>query len=188
MAILCPNSTDIQSEDGDPSRDVAVASVLFLVDGKLVLLQPSTTEEGHLKYDMRIIAQTVEYFILTRDQSSSNPLGWDDDTRLESVVNGQVNGGHPQRGLQDSLWIFDGTDMRVWANVQDIIQPGSADVTREFPPSIQVPMDFYPLSALLNKGIILGLDSELIQRRDVDFAFFRLAIRVRLFVFCMINC
>ena len=54
--------------DGDPSQDVAVASVLFLVDGKLVLLRPSVNGEGQLKYDMRVVAQNVEYYASMRDQ------------------------------------------------------------------------------------------------------------------------
>ncbi|TQN69387.1 Guanine nucleotide exchange factor subunit ric1, partial [Colletotrichum shisoi] len=52
---------DSQLVDGDPSQDVAVASVLFLVDAKLVLLQPSFNSEGNLKYDMKVIAQNVEF-------------------------------------------------------------------------------------------------------------------------------
>jgi hypothetical protein len=54
-------------DHGDPSQDVAVATILFLVDGKLVLLQPTTTEGGELKYEMRIIAQNVETYALMRD-------------------------------------------------------------------------------------------------------------------------
>nr|POE58692.1 guanine nucleotide exchange factor subunit ric1 [Quercus suber] len=54
-----------QLEHGDPSQDVATASVLFLVDGKLVLLQPSTNEHGELKYDLRVIAQKEDRLMYT---------------------------------------------------------------------------------------------------------------------------
>ncbi|KAG8533227.1 uncharacterized protein KY384_002010 [Bacidia gigantensis] len=58
----------IDAGDGDPSQDVACASVVFLVDAKLVLLQSSTNDAGEMKYDMRVIANNVEYFDLMRDQ------------------------------------------------------------------------------------------------------------------------
>ncbi|KAI9847896.1 MAG: hypothetical protein M1830_007318, partial [Pleopsidium flavum] len=52
----------------------------------------------------------------------------------------------------------------------------------ELNPSVQVFVDFYPLSIVLNKGILLGIESELVQRRDVDFALFRHAMRTHLFL------
>lgn len=170
-----------QLEHGDPSQDVATASVLFLVDGKLVLLQPSTNDLGELKYDMRVIAQNVEYYQLMRDHPASvaaltrtspgaaTPNGLSLDQPL----------GH---SLRDSLWYFDGTGMHVWSDVQDVIACAPAELGRDLPPSIDIPLDFYPLAALVSKGIIHGLDSELIQRRDVSFSFFRHQPRTQLFI------
>ena len=167
---------DKQLQDGDPSKDVAVASVFFLVDGKLVLLQPSTTDGGELKYDMRVLAPSVEYYVLMRDQSLFEPH-WD-DARPEAMANGATVGEAQHSSLQDSLWLFDGNDLRVWTDVQDIIRLATAGQTRELPTSVSIPVDFYPLSVLLNKGIVLGVEADLVQRRDVNFAFFRLALRV----------
>jgi hypothetical protein len=45
-----------------------------------------------------------------------------------------------------------------------------------------MPVDFYPLSILLTKGIVLGIESELLQRRDVSFAQYRTSIRTQLFI------
>lgn len=56
-----------QTRSGDPSQDVAVATVVFLVDGKLVMLQPTLTEDGDAKYDMRTLKQNVEYYALMRN-------------------------------------------------------------------------------------------------------------------------
>lgn len=170
-----------QLEHGDPSQDVATASVLFLVDGKLVLLQPSTNDHGELKYDMRVIAQNVEYFQLMRDHpatvaaltrtspGTATPNGLSLDQPL----------GH---SLRDSLWYFDGKGMQVWSDIQDVIACAPAELGRDLPPSISIPLDFYPLSAMVGKGIIHGLDSELIQRRDVNFSFFRHQPRIQLFI------
>jgi RAB6A-GEF complex partner protein 1 len=146
-----------------------------LVDGKLVLLQPSRTEEGALKYDMRVIAHNVEFYILMRDQLSftfghspgnSNPPS----PSAESVLNSLQS----DQSLRDSLWVFNGQDLVMWNDVQDVLR-ASSDVA-----SLPIFVDFYPLSILLNRGVILGIESEMIQKRDVTFALFRFAIRVRI--------
>lgn len=157
-----------QIVDGDPSQDVAVASVIFLVDGKLVLLRPSLNDEGQLKYDMRVIAQNVEYFASMRDQPLLN-------------VNQKLGEGQSQvspPALRDSLWVFDGVELHGWTNLNDVLDAASGDGTKDLPACVSVPVDFYPLSILLEKGIILGVESDLVQRRDVTFSFFHFAIRV----------
>ena len=166
---------DDQSREGDPSQDVIVAVIFFLVDGKLVLLQPSLNEEQKLKYDMRVIAQNVEYFALMRDMPPSSLL---QGPETSNSPNGNEINQIGGTGLKDSLWIFEGNDMKVWTDVQDVIRSAPSDLAREMPPMVSVPMDFYPLSVLLEKGILLGLEPELIQRRDVNFAFFKFTIRV----------
>ena len=164
---------DEQILEGDPSQDVAVATVLFLVDGKLVLLQPSLNEEGKLKYDMRVIAQNVEYYALMRDRHGP--------PTQESKGIGMVNVDAEQEqenSLRDSLWTFDGNGIKAWADVHDVLQSAPSELGRELPPAVSIPVDFYPLSIVLEKGILLGLEPELVQRRDVNFAFSRFTIRV----------
>lgn len=156
---------DNQLLDGDPSQDVAVASVLFLVDGKLVLLRPSVNEEGNLKYDMRVVAQSVEYYVCMKDQPFlpaplHAPNHLPPDAREEK--------------LRDSLWLFDGGELKNWSDVNDVLQASGG----ELPSSVPVSVDFYPLSVLLGKGIILGIEPDLVQRRDINFSFFRFSIRV----------
>ncbi|TPX17444.1 uncharacterized protein E0L32_003087 [Thyridium curvatum] len=166
LSWILPES---QLADGDPSQDVAVASVLFLVDGKLVLLRPSVNEEGQLKYDMRVIAQSVEYYACMRDQPFlSGPL------QLESA-----SPGGQDKGLQNSLWMLDGGELKAWTDVSDVLQTVSGG---ELPPTVSIPIDYYPLSFLLGKGIVLGVEPDLVQRRDISFSFFRFAIRTHLFL------
>ncbi|KAI0136289.1 RIC1-domain-containing protein [Xylariales sp. AK1849] len=169
LSWILPES---QLVDGDPSQDVAVASVLFLVDGKLVLLQPSLNNEGHLKYDMRVISHNVEFYISMRDQSSVHMLS--------------ENSGHfltdgDEASLRNSLWLFEGHDLRAWPDIHEV-QRAATDSTRELPPTVNMPIDFYPLSILLGKGIILGVEPDLVQRRDINFSFFRFSIRTHLFL------
>ena len=167
---------DDQLLDGDPSQDVAVATVLFLVDGKLVLLQPSLGEDQRLKYDMRVIAQNVEFYALMRDLPFSSPLH--SHAVSHGVSNGTENAHDEGNGLRDSLWLFEGNDVKVWPDIQDVLRSAPAELGRELPPMVSIPVDFYPLSVLLGKGIMLGLEPELVQRRDVNFSFFKFMIRV----------
>jgi len=170
---------DEQILEGDPSQDVAVATVLFLVDGKLVLLQPSLNDERKLKYDMRVVAQNVEYYALMRDQPFASPPR---EVGAPLNASGVENMSHEEgNGLRDSLWFFEGNDLKVWTDVQDVLRSAPSELARELPPTVSIPVDFYPLSVLLGKGILLGLEPDLVQRRDVNFAFFRFTIRVCLF-------
>ncbi|KAK3671154.1 WD40 repeat protein [Recurvomyces mirabilis] len=166
-----------QLEHGDPSQDVARATVLFLVDGKLVLLQPSSNERGELKYDMRVIAQNVEYFILQRDQA--NALAAPDT--IDTTPNNELGGGLGH-SLRDSLWYFDGDCYHVWSDIHDVLASAPNELGRDLPATVRVPVDFYPVSAMVSKGIVNGLDTELVQRRDVNFSFFRHLTRTQLFL------
>lgn len=171
-----------QLRNGDPSRDVEHAAVLFLIDDKLVLLQPSKTPANAIKYEMRVIAHQVEYYILMRDQLYFNF----DDTLAESMPPTPSAGTNDQRpdihySLRDSLWFFTGTNLQLWANVNDLLQESCETNTHDRAP-FTVPVDFYPTSILLNKGIVLGTEAELLQRRDLNFAQYRNLIRSQLFL------
>jgi hypothetical protein len=161
---------DHQLLEGDPTQDVAHASVLFLVDGKLVLLRPSVTE-GNLKYDMRVIAHNVEYYLSMRDRPHTLEPA---PQRLAQAANGAGGGG-----LEDSLWLFDGNELKAWPDMDPVMKVISGGLPRELPAMVPVPIDFYPLSVLLPKAIVLGVEPDLIQRRDISFSFFRFSIRVR---------
>lgn len=172
--------------DGDPSQDVKFASVIFLVDAKLVLLQPSTNN-GNLKYDMRIIANRVEYFDFMRDRAF--PLGSPAQTPSPSPsTNASATELHTNRILRDSLWYFDGSQVHCWMDAVELLQSSSSDNAGEILPTVTISTDFYPSSIVLEKGVVLGIESELSQRRDVSFASFRLDIRVSIIFLAYLKC
>ena len=175
---------DYQLRNGDPSRDVEFASVLFLVDDKLVVLQPSRTPDDELRYDLRVIAQHVEYYILMRDQIFFNFSNVEESTPPTpspgSMLSGQRSQAHSL--LRDSLWIFSGNDLRLWPDVRDVLYHAAEGDLATKAPLLSVPVDFYPLSILLNKGVVLGIEGELLQRRNVSFAQWRTGIRTQLFL------
>ncbi|KAL5462455.1 hypothetical protein PMIN06_001603 [Paraphaeosphaeria minitans] len=170
-----------QIHNGDPSQDVAVATILFAVDGKLVLLQPTTTEGGELKYEMRIIAQNVETYALMRDHPAFG-LTMQDNSLPPSPSAGLAIDNVHGHDLRDSLWFFDGHDVKVWIDIQDVLRTASAELGRELPSPVAIPVDFYPLASLLNKAIIFGVESDLVQRRDTSFAHLRFTTRTHLFL------
>ena len=165
--------------DGDPSQDVVQAAVIFLVDAKLVLLKPAQDEQGSLKYDMHIVANNVEYFVFIRDQPSS--LSKKESVEPNSAIEEQgTNSLRPETALQDSLWYFDGRRMQCWTDIQDILQGNSPDKPRDLPSPVSTITDFYPTSVGLRKGVLIGIDPDVVQRRGAQFAFFRFTIRVSL--------
>ena len=160
---------------------MAYASVIFLVDAKLVLLQSSSDDDRGLKYDMRVIANNVEYFDLMRDQMSIAGSPETSQPPSPSPADA-LNTPHVDRGLRDSLWYFDGKNVQCWMDVEDLIESASTSNERDLPPTVTIETDFYPTSIVLNRMILLGIDADLVQRRDVQFAYFSFSIRTQLFL------
>ena len=151
--------------------------MFFLVDAKLVLMQPTADSTGALKYDMRIIANDVEFFSFIRD--SIPPA---EQLRVDSAPAKQARTGIPSvLGLLDSLWFFDGRKVQFWPDVSDLLQAAAAtEGNKDLPKPVAVTIDYYPTSIALDKGVIVGFESELIQRRDLPFAYWQYSQRVRL--------
>ncbi|CAK7203956.1 WD40 repeat protein [Sporothrix eucalyptigena] len=165
---------DSQLLDGDPSMDVPTATVLVLVDGKLVLFQPSLSEEGVRKYDMRIIAQSVEFYVCMQDQPFSFlPAAATETPAAPGTIASDET-------LRKSLWLFDNGELRLWTDTHEVLDAVLA--SGNVAPPITIELDFYPLSILLSKALVLGVEPELVQRRDVSFSFFRYTIRTHLFL------
>jgi RAB6A-GEF complex partner protein 1 len=172
-----------QLRNGDPARDVEFATVLFLVDDKLVLLQPSRTPEDDLKYDLRVVAQQVEYYILMRDQLYFNFAGPEESAPATPSPGNMLSGLKRQAPftLRDSLWITSGKSLRLWPDVREVLRH-AVDGDLDAVSLVTIPLDFYPLSILLTKGVVLGIEAEFKQRRDVDFSQLRTEIRTQLFL------
>lgn len=127
---------------------------------------------------MRIIAQNVETYALMRDHPAF-ALDMQEDSLPPSPSAGLAIDGVHGHDLRDSLWFFDGHDVKVWIDIQDVLRTASAELGRELPAPVKIPVDFYPLATLINKGIVFGVESELVQRRDTSFAYLRFGTRVR---------
>lgn len=164
MSWLVPYS---QQHLGDPMDDLMVATIIFLIDGKLVLLRPrrsNAEDEEEVSYDMQILGDQIEYY-------------W---THLQGIGT-----------LENSLWGYDGRGIKLWLDALTIEQ---ADVISEeddeddkpeyktIAESLSIPLDFYPLCVLIEKGIVIGVDPEVSLRRSLDFAIFRSTTNTQLFL------
>ncbi len=190
MSWMIPES---QQRFGDPIDDLAVATIIFLIDGKLVLLRPrrpgdrrqpdpsrnaledfddprhdfDDDDDDEVAYDMQILADKIEYY-------------W---THLQGIGT-----------LENSLWGYDGTGIKLWLDALRIpssndpdesLRSDDDDPTPEYKTiesSVSMPLDFYPLCVLLEKGIVLGVESEVSLRRSLDFALWRTTTNTHLFL------
>lgn len=146
-----------QKQLGDPAEDLSVATVLMMVGGQLVLLRPRKSGEQEVRYDMQILADRIEFCWI----------------HLRGIGS-----------LENSLWGFDGQGMRVWLNALSIEAPQLDEPSnaREVKESVNIPLDFYPLAVLMDKGIIMGAEHEISTRMNLPFLMFRHATSSHLFL------
>ncbi|KAF9458722.1 RIC1-domain-containing protein [Collybia nuda] len=141
-------------------HDLSVATVLMVVGGQLILLRPrKSATDQEVKYDMQIFADRIEFC-------------W---THLRGIGT-----------LENSLWGYDGQGIRVWLNALAIESPQPSDTYIDVPgnvkESVNIPLDFYPLSVLMDKGIIIGAEHEAATRSNLTFVMFRHATSSHLFL------
>ncbi|TDL28863.1 RIC1-domain-containing protein [Rickenella mellea] len=161
LSWMIPNA---QKQMGDPVDDLAVATVLMMVGGKLVLLRPRKSADQEVKYDMQILSDRIEFCWI----------------HLRGIGT-----------LENSLWGYDGRGIRVWLNALNIDSNNSLE-DRETHESVQesvnIPLDFYPLSALMDKGIIIGVEHETATRQTLPFVLFRHSTSSHLFLHHILQC
>ncbi|KAG6844276.1 hypothetical protein H0H87_008225 [Tephrocybe sp. NHM501043] len=148
-----------QKQLGDPVDDLSVATVLMVVGGQLILLRPRKSANQEVKYDMQIFADRIEFCWI----------------HLRGIGT-----------LENSLWGYDGQGIRVWLNALAIEAPQQRESDEDEPEnvkeSVNIPLDFYPLSVLMDKGIIIGAEHEAATRSNLSFVMFRHATSSHLFL------
>ena len=124
----------IPSVEGSVDNALASASILLLQEGKLSIVDPVS------KREIAKLAETVEFC-------------WPYFPRK------------PVGDLHNVIWAFDGSQASVWFNLlltphddlQLVSQNGDLDPLR-------IPLDFYPLSVLFHKGVVIGIEQKLAYR------------------------
>ncbi|KAG8888127.1 hypothetical protein FRB98_008319 [Tulasnella sp. 332] len=158
-----------QKQLGDPVDDMVSATILLLVGGKLVLLRPRRAGAHEVKYDMQILADRIEFCWI----------------HLRGIGT-----------LENSLWGYDGKGIRVWLDALTIEpqvgvgdEQGRDDVVlyESVKESVNIPLDFYPLSVLMDKGIIIGVEHEALTKSSLPFAMFKIVTSTHLFLHHMLR-
>ncbi|GAA6063151.1 hypothetical protein JCM10212_006309 [Sporobolomyces blumeae] len=155
VSWLVPKS---QQRFGDPADDLNVATIIFLISGRLVLLRPRRAASQEVKYDLQFLSSSIEFF-------------W---THLSGIGT-----------LENSLWGWDGRRIRVWLDaltIEKVRVDRKRDAYESVRESVSVELDFYPLAVLMEKGIVVGVDQEINLRRTLDFALFRIITTTHLFI------
>ncbi|CAG8511585.1 12925_t:CDS:10 [Acaulospora morrowiae] len=135
------------------------ASIIFLIDGKLVLLHPKRSDEGEVQYDLHVLADKIEFYWM-----STRGIG----------------------SLKNSLWACDGQGVKIWMNIwsnEETAKDWQDDVllsaTKE---CLRITLEFYPLSVLLDKGIIVGVQQQTSVWQSLEFPVLRLMTNTHLFL------
>ncbi|KDN49477.1 LOW QUALITY PROTEIN: hypothetical protein RSAG8_02179, partial [Rhizoctonia solani AG-8 WAC10335] len=158
LSWMIPNE---HRDMGDPVNDLTVATILLLVGGRLVLLKPRKTGSEEVRYDMQILADRIEFC-------------W---VHLEGIGT-----------LENSLWGYDGRGIRLWLDALTLENPSDntaedgAQSTESIQESVNIPLSFYPLSVLMDKGIIIGVEHEIATRGSLPFVMFRIVPTTHLFL------
>ena len=179
-------------ELGDPADDLAVATVLMMVGGELVLLKPRKVHEFLKSWLARFLTRVL--------QSGDQEVRYDMQILADQIEFCWIH----LRGigsLENSLWGYDGQSMRVWLNALTIEAPSESTPASEpqsghVRESVNVPLDFYPLcgfissllyvlrisdstaAVLMDKGIIIGAEHESSVASTLPFVTFRHATSV----------
>ncbi|KAF8592018.1 RIC1-domain-containing protein [Ramaria rubella] len=148
----------VQKQLGDPVDDLVVATILLLVGGKLVLLRPRKSGTQEVKYDMQILADRIEFCWI----------------HLRGIGT-----------LENSLWGYDGQGIRLWLDaltIEAVAVDPQSDTYESVQESVNIPLNFYPLSVLMDKGIIIGVEHETAARVSLPFVMFRIVTSTHLFL------
>lgn len=145
-----------QKNFGDAADDMTAATILLLVGGQLVLLTPRKNSARNVKYDLRILADRIEFCWI----------------HLRGVG-----------ALENSLWGYDGEALRIWLDALTISShKESSPYVSSVVENVRLPLEFYPLSVLMDKGIIIGAEQEILVRSSLSFVIFRHNTNSHLFI------
>lgn len=152
LSWMIPTS---QKNLGDPVDDLSVATVLMVVGGQLILLRPCKAADQEVRYDLQVFAERIEFCWI----------------HLRGIGT-----------LENSLWAYDAHGMKIWLNALSMDKNAQDADEMTVKESVNIPLDFYPLSVLMDKGIIIGAEHEIATRMNLPFVMFRHTTSSHLFL------
>lgn len=130
LSLFLPSTSLPRAEDsrlrctgfGDPADDLNVATIIFLISGRLVLLRPRRAASQEVKYDLQLLSSSIEFF-------------W--TAHLSGIGT-----------LENSLWGWDGKKVRIWLDaltIEKVRVDRKRDAYESVRESVGIDLDFYPL-------------------------------------------
>jgi len=160
---------DVQHCFGEPEKDLDHATIILLIGGNLVVLRPQRSDLlAQVKYHLQVLADRVEFY-------------WA-GTHLDNLL------------LDNSLWAWDSSQVSVWLDALSIDVSTSSHRGMEKGPldppvqnKLTIPLNFHPLSVLMDKGIFVGIHQETVVKKSLSFALFRIVTSTELFIYQVIK-
>jgi len=142
---------DVQHCFGEPEKDLDHATIILLIGGNLVVLRPQRSDLlAQVKYHLQVLADRVEFY-------------WA-GTHLDNLL------------LDNSLWAWDSSQVSVWLDALSIDVSTSSHRGMEKGPldppvqnKLTIPLNFHPLSVLMDKGIFVGIHQETVVKKISQF-------------------
>ncbi|KAG9303646.1 hypothetical protein G9A89_018543 [Geosiphon pyriformis] len=124
-----------------------------------VIHAPARSDAGEVQYDLHVLADKIEFYWMANRGVGS---------------------------LKNSLWACDGKGVKIWMNIwsqEEKAKDWQNDVLLSAnKEGLHILLEFYPLSVLLEKGIIVGVEQQTSIRQSLEFAVFKLATNTHLFL------
>ncbi|TPX31029.1 hypothetical protein SmJEL517_g05541 [Synchytrium microbalum] len=134
---------------------IKTSPILILKSGELSVLKESPKHD----WEHMVLANHIEHFFVSKP--------------LERAA-----------GMHHSLWAFDGAGVKIWANIitDDTMLPEAWPPTKNWNEDIRMELDFYPLTVMMHRAIIMGIEQRMALRNSVQCTFYKLETKTHLYL------
>lgn len=77
------------------------------------------------------------------------------------------------------IWTFHGSHIKIWTGFENInLSDLPSNASKYEIDVVELPIDFYPTTVLMSKGILAGIDQQVSTRNNMGSSFFRIQSKV----------
>ncbi|KAI8909885.1 RIC1-domain-containing protein [Powellomyces hirtus] len=146
-------------------HDIKQAPIVVLNRGELSILRQMADQE----WEMVGLADSIECLWVSRPQDRAGTLA-------------------------NALWGYDAVSLKMWTNLNMTIDSTTTTATLgvwqpnpDLSEALRIEVDFYPLTVMLHKGVIAGVDEQLVNLASSDFCLYRINVKNLLFLHTLIR-
>ncbi|CAO3657743.1 unnamed protein product [Umbelopsis ramanniana] len=188
--------------------DLMDARLVLLVDGKLIILSPKTEDleddrVGDVHYELDVLAERAEYYwIQSKRLGNLDTSIWAVDGKGIKVFTNLITGEeseyddvlrepispveHPSETDGNRPYslrsLTSGHVATAPYFTDDVKRWRTNHVKTVIEEAVYIPLDFYPLSVLLKKGIVVGIEQNITLQTTLGLLQFRLITKTHLFL------